>query len=182
METDCADGKEHDSRDPHPLNDVHLFKVHDGIHTHFTVKMQAVVKMIDRIAITVFLAAGFATFDRKTHRIGPGQLVFFPTNVSHAETRFFSPKMKYLAIAQCLPRCPSQAGSGSCETRLCQSTGPIRVPCMTRLITMCLPFHSQWDVVCLPPILFSRGLCAIGLSCLGSTKDPWGSRCQPHTV
>ena len=37
-------------------------------------------------------------FDGKTHRVGPGELVFFPSHVTHAETRFLTPKMKYLVI------------------------------------------------------------------------------------
>ena len=38
------------------------------------------------------------TFAGETHRIGPGELVFFPSNVTHAETRFLTPTMKYLVI------------------------------------------------------------------------------------
>ena len=38
------------------------------------------------------------TFDGKTHRVGPGEVVFFPANVMHAETKFFTDKMKYLVI------------------------------------------------------------------------------------
>ena len=38
------------------------------------------------------------TFDGNTYRVGPGQLVFFPSGVMHAETRFFNDKMKYLVI------------------------------------------------------------------------------------
>jgi uncharacterized cupin superfamily protein len=37
-------------------------------------------------------------FAGKTHRVGPGDLIFFPSNVTHAETRFFTPRMKYLVI------------------------------------------------------------------------------------
>ena len=48
----------------------------------------------------IYILGGEAefTFDGKTHRIGPGELVFFPSNVMHAETRFLTPKMKYLVI------------------------------------------------------------------------------------
>ena len=38
------------------------------------------------------------TFAGQTHRVGPGELVFFPSNVTHAETRFLTSKMKYLVI------------------------------------------------------------------------------------
>ncbi|MCL4205219.1 MAG: cupin domain-containing protein [Pirellulaceae bacterium] len=38
------------------------------------------------------------TFAGRTYRVGPGELVFFPSNVTHAETRFLTPKMKYLVI------------------------------------------------------------------------------------
>jgi uncharacterized cupin superfamily protein len=38
------------------------------------------------------------TFDGETHRVGPGELVFFPSNVTHAKTRFFTPRMRYLVI------------------------------------------------------------------------------------
>ena len=38
------------------------------------------------------------TFDGDTYRVGPGQFVFFPSEVTHAETKFFTDKMKYLVI------------------------------------------------------------------------------------
>ena len=38
------------------------------------------------------------TFAGQTHRVGPGELVFFSSNVTHAETRFLTSKMKYLVI------------------------------------------------------------------------------------
>ena len=38
------------------------------------------------------------TFAGKTHRVGPGEAVFFPSEVMHAETRFFTARMKYLVI------------------------------------------------------------------------------------
>jgi uncharacterized cupin superfamily protein len=38
------------------------------------------------------------TFAGQTHRLGPGDLVFFPSRVMHAQTRFLTPKMKYLVI------------------------------------------------------------------------------------
>ena len=37
-------------------------------------------------------------FAGKIHRVGPGELVFFPSHVTHAETRFLTPQMKYLVI------------------------------------------------------------------------------------
>ena len=42
-------------------------------------------------------------FDGKTHRVGPGDTVFFPSGVLHAETRFFSDTMKYLVIRSVEP-------------------------------------------------------------------------------
>jgi len=42
-------------------------------------------------------------FDGKTYRTGPGDLVFFPSGVTHAETKFFSEKMKYLVIRSIEP-------------------------------------------------------------------------------
>lgn len=38
------------------------------------------------------------TFGGRTYRVGPGEMVLFPSNVMHAEARFFSDKMKYLVI------------------------------------------------------------------------------------
>jgi uncharacterized cupin superfamily protein len=37
-------------------------------------------------------------FAGKSRRVGPGDLVFLPPNVTHAETCFFTPRMKYLFI------------------------------------------------------------------------------------
>ena len=38
------------------------------------------------------------TFSGKTFRVGPGEAVFFPSGVTHAETKFFTDRMKYLVI------------------------------------------------------------------------------------
>jgi uncharacterized cupin superfamily protein len=38
------------------------------------------------------------TFAGETHRVGPGDAVFFPSGVTHAKTKFFTDKMKYLVI------------------------------------------------------------------------------------
>jgi uncharacterized cupin superfamily protein len=48
----------------------------------------------------LFMLEGEAefTFAGRTHRAGPGELVFFPSNVTHAQTRFLTPKAKYLVI------------------------------------------------------------------------------------
>ena len=43
------------------------------------------------------------TFDGNSHRVGPGDLVFFPAGVLHAETKFFSDKMKYLVVRSIEP-------------------------------------------------------------------------------
>ena len=49
-------------------------------------------------AIYMIEGEGEFTFAGKTHRVGPGQAVFFPSGVRHAETRFFSNTVKYLVI------------------------------------------------------------------------------------
>ena len=51
---------------------------------------------------------GEFTFDGKTHRVGPGEAVFFPSGVVHAEARFFTDRMKYLVIRTIEP------GDGPC--------------------------------------------------------------------
>lgn len=38
------------------------------------------------------------TFAGQTHRVGPGGVVFFPSGVTHAETKFFTDTMKYLVV------------------------------------------------------------------------------------
>ena len=43
------------------------------------------------------------TFAGETHRVGPGEMVFFPSNVTHAKTKFFTDKMKYLVIRSIEP-------------------------------------------------------------------------------
>ena len=48
----------------------------------------------------IYILEGEAEFKfaGKTHRVGPGEAVFFPSGVTHAEARFFTDKMKYLVI------------------------------------------------------------------------------------
>jgi uncharacterized cupin superfamily protein len=48
----------------------------------------------------IFMLQGEAelTFAGRTHRVGPGDLVFFPSNVTHAQTRFLTASAKYLVI------------------------------------------------------------------------------------
>ena len=48
----------------------------------------------------LFMLEGQAefTFGGKRHAIGPGELVLFPANVMHAQTRFLTRKVKYLVI------------------------------------------------------------------------------------
>ena len=49
-------------------------------------------------ALYMLEGEGEFTFGGKTHRVGPGQTVFFPSGVTHAETKFFTDKVKYLVI------------------------------------------------------------------------------------
>jgi|APGre2960657468_1045069.scaffolds.fasta_scaffold51547_2 quercetin dioxygenase-like cupin family protein len=49
---------------------------------------------------------GEFTFGGKTHRAGPGQTVFFPSGVTHAEVKFFSDKVKYLVVRTVEPGDP----------------------------------------------------------------------------
>ena len=49
-------------------------------------------------AIYILEGEAELTFSGKTHRVGPGEAVFFPSGVTHAETKFFTDKMKYLVI------------------------------------------------------------------------------------
>jgi uncharacterized cupin superfamily protein len=49
-------------------------------------------------AIYMLEGEGEFTFDGKTHRVGPGEAVVFPSGVMHAETKFFSDTVKYLVI------------------------------------------------------------------------------------
>ncbi len=41
-----------------------------------------------------------------THECGPGDLVFFPPTVMHAEVEYLSPKLKYLVIRSVEPGDP----------------------------------------------------------------------------
>ena len=49
-------------------------------------------------AVYMLEGVGEFTFAGKTHHVGPGQTVFFPSGVTHAETKFFSDTVKYLVI------------------------------------------------------------------------------------
>jgi mannose-6-phosphate isomerase-like protein (cupin superfamily) len=49
-------------------------------------------------ALYMLEGEGEFTFGGKTHRVGPGQAVFFPSGVTHAETKFFQDRVKYLII------------------------------------------------------------------------------------
>ena len=49
-------------------------------------------------AVYMLEGEGEFTFDGATHRVGPGQAVFFPSGIVHAETKFFSDTVKYLVI------------------------------------------------------------------------------------
>ena len=49
-------------------------------------------------AVYMLEGEGEFTFGGKTYRVGPGQAVFFPSGVTHAETKFFSDTVKYLVI------------------------------------------------------------------------------------
>ena len=82
-------GKEHGARKLH----VHLTELDpagDGWGRQHSHEAEEVIYILEG-------EAEF-TFAGRTHRVGPGELVFFPSNVTHAETRFLTPKMKYLVI------------------------------------------------------------------------------------
>ncbi|MCC7475992.1 MAG: cupin domain-containing protein [Pirellulales bacterium] len=49
-------------------------------------------------AVYMLEGEGEFTFDGKTYHVGPGQAVFFPSGIVHAETKFLSDKVKYLVI------------------------------------------------------------------------------------
>jgi len=49
-------------------------------------------------AVYMLEGEGEFTFGGKTYRVGPGQAVFFPSGVTHAETKFFSDTVKYLVV------------------------------------------------------------------------------------
>ena len=49
-------------------------------------------------AIYMLEGEGEFTFDGRTHRVGAGEAVFFPSGITHAETRFLTKKVKYLVI------------------------------------------------------------------------------------
>jgi quercetin dioxygenase-like cupin family protein len=49
-------------------------------------------------ALYMLEGEGEFTFDGKTYRVGPGDAVFFPSGVTHAETKFFTDSVKYLVV------------------------------------------------------------------------------------
>jgi len=55
------------------------------------------------------------SFAGKTHRVGPGDAVFFPSGVMHAETKFFTDKMKYLVIRTIEPDDEPCCCGATCE-------------------------------------------------------------------
>ena len=48
----------------------------------------------------VYILEGEAeyTFGGKTRKVGPGDLIFFPAAVQHAEVKYFTDTMRYLVI------------------------------------------------------------------------------------
>ncbi len=54
-------------------------------------------------ALYMLEGEGEFTFGGKTHRVGPGQVVFFPSGVTHAETKFLTAQVKYLVIRSVEP-------------------------------------------------------------------------------
>jgi len=72
---------------------VHLTELHnarDGWGYQHSHEAEEAVYMLE--------GEGEFTFDGATHRVGPGQAVFFPSGIVHAETKFFSDTVKYLVI------------------------------------------------------------------------------------
>ncbi len=57
-------------------------------------------------ALYMLEGEGEFTFGGKTHRAGPGQVVFFPSGVTHAEVKFFSDTVKYLVVRTVEPGDP----------------------------------------------------------------------------
>lgn len=53
----------------------------------------------------VYILEGQAefTFAGKTHRVGPGDVVFFPSNVLHTERKYLTDHLKYLVIRSVEP-------------------------------------------------------------------------------
>jgi uncharacterized cupin superfamily protein len=55
------------------------------------------------------------SFAGKTYRVGPGEAVFFPSGVMHAETKFFTDRMKYLVIRTIEPDDEPCCCGASCQ-------------------------------------------------------------------
>jgi uncharacterized cupin superfamily protein len=73
-------------------------------------------------AIYMLEGEGEFTFGGKTYHVGPGQAVFFPSGVTHAETKFFNDTVKYLVIRTVEPGdepccCISDAKESTAATR-----------------------------------------------------------------
>jgi len=53
----------------------------------------------------LYMLEGLArfTFQGKTREIGPGEIIFFPSGVQHAEATFVTPKAKYLVLRSIEP-------------------------------------------------------------------------------
>jgi quercetin dioxygenase-like cupin family protein len=68
-------------------------------------------------AIYMLEGEGEFTFGGRTYRVGPGEAVFFPSGVMHAETRFFTDTVRYLVIRTVEP------GDEPCCCSLPQQTG-----------------------------------------------------------
>ena len=53
----------------------------------------------------LYMIEGLArfTFQGQTREIGPGEIIFFPSGVLHAEATFITPKAKYLVLRSVEP-------------------------------------------------------------------------------
>lgn len=49
-------------------------------------------------ALYMLEGEGDFTFGGKTHRVRPGETVFFPSGITHAETKFLTKRVRYLVI------------------------------------------------------------------------------------
>ena len=74
------------------------------IHVHLTeiadTSRQAGYQHSHAAEEAVYVLEGQAeyTFAGRTHKLGPGELLFFPPGVEHAQVRYLTPSMKYLVI------------------------------------------------------------------------------------
>lgn len=72
---------------------VHLTEIPDtSRHEHYSHAHQA------EEAVYVLEGKAAYTFGGRTVEAGPGDLVFFPSRVPHAEVRYLTPIMRYLVI------------------------------------------------------------------------------------